>query len=355
MDINWVLLIVGLFLLNVRDSVAKIFKCCPRGFELVTVLSPDENYRRSFDCYPLFNESMVTAVEAKFHGFQVDNSLPGHFPQCRPGSELKMYEVKSHLVMEIPSSSCVDLVNNVFHVLMCNKDTESRSHIEIYTVNKCCPKEMIYNTTSRQCVSIMGLPKQGLSITSPSSQWKDESLDFQLIRALLNLQVQDSSNSQDPLFQVGAPECTDREVMVDYMLKTHEITISKNQILVQSHSAKSRSFDSRTHDKFCVEATDQDWDGEFPNITWQVKVCRPRKICDSIPCVRKCCPHNLKMDKVNFTNVCNDHPVDIKPTFHQLSEHFPDWAPTVEPPGNLSEPGYQRLLREQSLVCYVGK
>lgn len=49
---------------------------------------------------------------------------------------------------------------------------------------------------------------------------------------------------------------------------------------------------------------------------WIVKACQEKRICDSVPCIRKCCQDGERLVLENDEKRCDPHPHGYIPNFH---------------------------------------
>lgn len=318
------------------QSTARIHKCCPRsGYELAVDLFGDADSHSIFECMSIVNASLIaTHFGGQFYGLKVnDSDSLSHLPVCPAKARQSLYPLRNGDTVNLPlASSCVDLINGSFQVVMCSKELLSHpipSSLEVYILRKCCPVNFVYNEERRSCQPI-GNNFQDVTL---SPFWPNESRDVQLLKSLLNQFKSSENHIGEPLFHVGPAICSSNEVLVNYQLKTHEFTLLHNRIIPKSKFGQRNLnvFTSQPRDPFCIDsvapsAVHPPEDSTIvANITWLVRVCRPKSICDSIPCIRKCCNNNEKVVKRNNQTICESFEQDLELTFHDLEgELFPN-------------------------------
>lgn len=322
----------------VTTSAERISKCCPRsGYELESNVFGEHSSENSLlNCMAIVpHEDVQNVTESQvppFYGLKLnDSDVPSRLPVCGEGSRLILHSVPAMEVVELPvPSSCVDLVHGSYQSVMCSGDISSSEEntVNVYALRKCCPVNQIYDEEQRAC------HEMGAYQDVPVGPfWKDDPKDIQLLKSLLNDFNLNQNQIGEPLFYIGVPRCSANEVLISYRMKAHEFQLVDNKIIPKSKffERNLNVFTSQPNDPFCIDSvapptTDSPESQADPqNITWIVRVCRPKSICDSIPCVRKCCNYNEKLAKRNNITVCLPYLKDLVITFHNIEgDEFPD-------------------------------
>jgi hypothetical protein len=159
------------------------------------------------------------------------------------------------------------------------------------TLHKCCQLNEVYDIVDRVCVK--------------------KSANENKLNA--------SEHLFDSNSKIGSPKCDgDDDVAVEYDSEKHNITFYGGHLLLPSH-AKSNALVEAQPNSFCIDSVSGDGMNVAKKSHWMAKTCRPRSVCDNIPCVRKCCGDGEKMQRQNSTLDCVEHKDGIKPIFHNFS------------------------------------
>lgn len=132
-------------------------------------------------------------------------------------------------------------------------------------INKCCPNESIFDFETRECIEAPAVDINKFSF-------------IHINEYFLN--------------------CS--EVMIE-----EEFTDLGRFIVVDDYGSILLANGTN---EYCI---DSDADGK----NWLLRTCGNLDVCDSIPCVRKCCHHG---SKYNGSSSCSEHLGSVKPTFHNL-------------------------------------
>lgn len=182
-------------------------------------------------------------------------------------------------------NGCIDKDQNGQYVsVSCAKYSTAGVHL----MNKCCPTGQSYDQIGRACV-----------------QNPDVHSHFKKLFG--NTVV---------VFQNATPDCSEDEVFVEYFSTSHSIQFDGAKINVNGHSLLP--------DKFCIEDLVNIESNEVSNGDryFIVRSCRPRSLCEEIPCIRRCC----KADQIMYPQPkgkrqCQYHPhkINLRPTFYNVS------------------------------------
>lgn len=351
--VQWITAAVFLLLLRqiptaLTKSAERIPKCCPRsGYELESNVfgehSPGSALLNCMSIVPQEDLQNVTESQVPpFYGLKLnDSDVASRLPVCGEGSRLILHAVPLVEVVELPvSSSCVDLVNGSYQSVMCSGELSSSEvdPVDVYALRKCCPVSQIYDEEHRACHDMVAF--QDVPV---GPFWQDDPKDIQLLKSLLNDFNLNQNHIGEPFFYIGVPGCSSDEVLVSYRMKAHEFRVERNKIIPKSKFLERNLnvFTSQPNDPFCIDSvapstvTDSPHSQTDPrNIAWIVRVCRPKSICDSIPCVRKCCDYNEKVVKRNNETQCEPFLKDLVITFHNIEgDELPDEPERAHRPG----------------------
>lgn len=347
---NITLLLFCVSTISSSGDTKRIPKCCPRsGYELTSDLfAENRSSGAPLDCM-LIREDLVNVTithNISFYGLPFnDSDIPSRLPVCSVEKHLSLYELSETEVVELPiASSCLDLVNVTYRAVVCSKDMWSPvvNPVTVYPIRKCCPVNSIYDDELSACREINATFHE----VPVSHFWTDDPKDIQLLKSLINDFNNTRNHIGQPLFYTDIPQCNSEEVLVGYRLKTHEFHLLHNRIIPKSKFGERNLnvFTAQPTDPFCIDSVAPStihppaMVSDAKNITWIVRVCRPMSICNSIPCVRKCCSHNEKLAKRNNETVCEPYKKDLVMTFHDIEgDSFPNEPDIVHRTGeNLS-------------------
>lgn len=238
----------------------EITKCCPFGSVLET-----SGY------YCVENETIWDAY----------NINPSTLPLC-DDHERTVANVFQNDETYIELNGCIDKdLNDKFVAVSCSKN----SKIGVHAMKKCCPIGRSYDHIKRACVE------------NPNSHAHFKSL---------------FENSM-VVFENNVPICGNDEVFVEYFSTVHDIQFLGKNVQVNN--------DTLTADKFCIEDLiniDSSDNGENgPHMI--IRSCRPRSVCNEMPCIRRCCSADEIMK--NNPKRCEPHPdnANLIPIFYDLS------------------------------------
>lgn len=174
----------------------------------------------------------------------------------------------------------------IFVALSCLQRSVSTVHL----VNKCCPTGHSYD------------PSKGFCIRDSNSHLHFESL----------------FGSSAVVFENKIPDCSEEEVFVEYFSTDHNIKFTGRDIKVNDEIISS--------DKYCFDGL-VNLIEIAPNKREHhtiVRSCRPRSICNKIPCIRRCCKTDQILHAPFATpgpERCQPHPnnTNLLPIFHDIS------------------------------------
>lgn len=154
-------------------------------------------------------------------------------------------------------------------------------------IAKCCPPEQSYDHNARLCTN-------HVSDNHNKSFFHKDAV----------------------LFKNIVPDCSEDEVFVEYLSTIHTIEFDGMTLRVDGKTLSS--------DKFCIEdlvhTNVSGTNGSENHVI--VRSCRPRSLCNEIPCMRRCC----RVDQIivlqpGGSKVCLTHPnkTNLVPIFHDVS------------------------------------
>lgn len=256
-------------------------------------------------------------VVTDFVSYNILTDENEHWPDC--GESLTAKELLGDVLRTSESASCIDIFKNTYHIFSCNRAMDSEDDlVNIYSLRKCCPKYFSYDVFMRRCVA------------------NNESIiedDFGEILTKRNVP-----------FTTGIPHCHDDDVIIEYHSDVHKFRLYDNSLIITGLGGYGPSI--LPQNSFCIERTmnsDADTpDGDNPehhnlkkSSRWIAKSCRNKTICESVPCVRKCCKEGQRMVLENET-FCEEHDTHLDIKFHNfdIKSVYEEPAP-LEPSGEL--------------------
>jgi G protein-coupled receptor Mth (Methuselah protein) len=301
---NKVLVIVLLICVigSAEHTAVQLHKCCPDNYELITIDLGDAG--KFFNCSAKTDASAVTDF---FTHYNIRQDADQHIPECQTASDFYNFLVYDDLVT-VGANTCFDMLDGNMLALSCQQQHGNFVSFnfelnKIYRMQKCCPMHQYYDPAERQCVQTL----------RPNSVQQLE--DF----------MGDLSSS---IFKIGAPKCSNNEALVEYRTDKHDLRIDNSSLYMLSYHNQS-VIDRIFPNAFCADlVVDQSLSASQH---WVVKVCQPQKVCNRIPCVRKCCGDGEFYYVVNGTKECRPYNKGLMPEFHDFLDN--DGRVPVEPKG----------------------
>ncbi|EDX04478.1 GD22291 [Drosophila simulans] len=215
---------------------------------------------------------------------EATNNDSGHhrfaLSKCQNFSSLSISDLGER-TLNLRNNSCIGLLNRRLIVLSCEfeKNVPSQS---VGFVNKCCPQGFIYVSENNTC-------KPGES-------------DFFVYTSIISSPI---------IFFDNTLNCSDHRALVEYTVSSGKVHFHNNSLIWKDGS------NSLPSSKFCIEAIhdsgDADLDGgAFPEQKFLVRACQETKICQKIPCIRRCCAEGEMYAKGNFSTYCKTDGTDFK-------------------------------------------
>lgn len=288
-----------LYLLPLSTTVNGFDKCCPSGEVAQKIprhLKSDKVFEENiFHCkkIPMKTQSGTTNTslagkhdlsQLVSHNFVVDNN--SHWPSCYR-SEISSYELENSVTTSRDSTDCVDIMDGNYFLFTCSTPSP-RVTEKIYKMRKCCDENFSYNVLYRKCIA-------------------DEENSTDIFDEIFQ--------NQNIVFEFGLPDCTKSEALIDYHSSLQKIEFLNGSLRVNREEVPVPL------ESFCVEktsnATYEDWELEEFKLKvsskYIVKVCRSDKICNQIPCVRKCCKEGQRIN--NETKQCENNASHLEMSF----------------------------------------
>ncbi|XP_017025707.1 uncharacterized protein mthl15 isoform X3 [Drosophila kikkawai] len=211
------------------------------------------------------------------------DNLLYELPKCKSATILNVTE-QSENSLYLRNDSCVgQLDKRKLIVLSCDfkKNVLSQS---VKYVNKCCPLGSIYVSENNTCI-VLGEP------------------DFFVYSSIINNPI--------IFFDNYSLQCSDNQAFVEYTVSAKIVQFSESSLVWKDGS------NSLPFSKFCIDAI---YDGyEIPSKErysshqkYLVQACQDRKICQRLPCIRRCCGEGEMYAKGNSSTYCKSDETDIE-------------------------------------------
>ena len=281
-------------------SCARLKKCCPEG-EIVQL-----DY---FEDIELLPRKQLSCIEERVGRIKPEDSVQqmfslnilidenSHWPDaCGNESDL-LISILSESLNASQSASCVDILNNNFHLFTCNESLDTvTDFVNIFKFQKCCDKNSAYDVFAKSCIA------NNHSFVNPES--------FKFL------------GDKIATFETGLPDCEPQEILVEYNSMSHKLEIIDGYLIVPATNNLGSNL-MTPHKLFCIESITRNLDvlspDEQQNQAWIAKVCRSKTVCDEIPCVRKCCNEGLRLVTENETIYCEPHETHLDLKFHRFN------------------------------------
>lgn len=269
----------------------QVKKCCPIDFELdiqnelTCKLSTNPYNQLKWDAY---------------------NIYPPLLPQeC---DEFRYAHVQDD-ANYIELNGCIDKDSNEQYVAVsCAQDSTNGVHL----VNKCCPYGKFYDHTERFC-------------TQNSAFYSNFKHLF---------------GNAAVVFKNKVPDCLENEVFVEYFSTIQDVQFDGINVIVHGNYLPSN--------KFCIDDLVNVNSSELTqDIRLVIRSCRPRSICNEIPCYRRCCKTDQVLKKGFKAKECvpNQENKKLIPVFYDVE------TPITNPQRQIILRGIN--LNNESYLCLL--
>lgn len=266
-----------IFLLIVNKLIlinGSISKCCP--VDAVINVDSDSNG----NCVKQENSS-------SWDSYNVNLSMnQTRFPVCNRDIK-KIVQVSGDL---IEVNGCLD---NSADGSLYAIDCIDQPAVFVHKLNKCCAPNQSYDYNQQLCVPNLNS----------------------------NLHFGDLFGDNVIIFKQNVPNCGNDEIFVEYHSTVHDIDFIDRQIKITTEHAPSGEM--LQTNKYCIEGlVNTTTDKHKRHVI--VRSCRPKTICDKIPCIRRCCKSDqmMEMNWENRTANCVNHPenMNFRPMFYDIQK-----------------------------------
>lgn len=271
---GFIYLSIVIFYGNIELSYGLLAKCCPIDSRINNADGTMGNCVKS-----------ENATDWESYNVHISPHIP-QFPQCNFNIQ-QIFQAPSDFSI---LNGCLDKsVDGQFYTFQCNDQPTTTVH----KLNKCCPVNHSYDHTERLCI--------------PNT---DSILHF---RELFGENI--------VIFEEKVPDCSDDEAFVEYYTLAHDIDfVDRSLKITTEHYPAGEILHT---DKYCVESLVNTIVAEQNQRHVIVRSCRPRNICATIPCIRRCCKSDQMMVRNAITKKteCVQHPnnANFIPIFYDIN------------------------------------
>ncbi|XP_036678405.3 probable G-protein coupled receptor Mth-like 3 isoform X1 [Drosophila suzukii] len=284
-------MIVGLSLAClILSGISKVFSvqiCCAPNSVLFKYLGSDNT--EIFECasaernlkeFPDLTQVIGKMIAPKGLGLEAPNESSNQFQlsKWKNFTSLNLSELRES-TLYLRNNSCIGLLNKRLIVLSCEfeKNVPSQS---VGFVNKCCPQGFIYVSENNTC--ILGAN------------------DFFVYSSIISSPI---------IFFDNALNCSDNKALVEYTVSSEKVRFNNNSLVWRDGS------NSLPVSKFCIEAIYDTYASERRKVSDQkylVRACQEPKICQKLPCIRRCCAEGEMYAKGNTSTYCKNDGTQMK-------------------------------------------
>ncbi|XP_054743814.1 G-protein coupled receptor Mth2 isoform X1 [Anastrepha obliqua] len=297
--------------------------CCPLGWSLVKI---NMGFFRPelYECRNVFhsgddNENsknpndLENAIEifertAPVYGYRIQpaeldkgGNFTGQIPQCNRHRFLFLIGDKE---VELPPNTCLTSVDQRLAAISCTP-TRGKAPQSLSVVHKCCPLRYVYDAGYQKCVP------------------HDGEQNFQRYGSVLQ---------QWTIFVDGMVECSRDMVLVEYHLSESQLKFIDGKVAITIGN-EWKKFKLQ---EYCMEAIEETADENYVNKpVFLVRTCQPRRVCQIMACIRRCCTDGEIVTKGNATSYCKRDEADVG--FHSFE--------SLQISGNFTKPSVFGILR----------
>lgn len=282
---------IGCFLIaisfcNIQQIRCQVTKCCPDGFFLQALDYPNFT---NYSCQTLENQTIWDS-----HNLGSNPSIPN----C----DRQIQTVFENMETYINLNGCFDKnTNDQYVAVSCVQNEGNNFSVGVHLINKCCPIGQSYDHIKRSCA---------LNLNS-----------YTHFKNIFENSV--------VILENNLPECSKDEVFVEYSSIVHSIRFSEKNLKVNGNHLLA--------DKFCIEdlLNVDPSDGGSNEQHIIIRSCRPRTVCNEMPCIRRCCSTDQIMLNRPMAQRCQSHPsnANLQPIFYDLTFPLSNVQTKTQPKG----------------------
>ncbi|XP_039951480.1 uncharacterized protein LOC120768789 [Bactrocera tryoni] len=304
--------------------------CCPLGWSLVKInmgfFRPEiyecrnlaegdaDNSAASGDAKETQTSVDIFERTAPVYGYRIQapaldqgGNYSGQLPQCNRQTFVFLTGDRE---VELPSSACLASVDQRLAAVYC-PPTRGEALQTLSVVHKCCPLHYVYDAGQQKCVRIAGTP------------------NFQRYGILLQ---------EWAIFVDDVLACPQDMALVEYQLRGKEVKFidGKMAIAIRGEWKKFKLLE------YCMEAIEgaSVW-SDFAEQRYIVRTCQPRRVCQGVACIRRCCADGEFFTKGNRTSYCKRDESDV--SFHSF-ESLQITGNFTKPAGDLKKEPLTSLM-----------
>lgn len=203
-------------------------------------------------------------------------------PKCKNVTTLNVTH-QSESTLYLRNNSCVgQLDKQKLIVLTCEFEKNVLSQ-SVRFVNKCCPLGSIYVSENNTCI-VLG------------------ETDFFVYSSIINNPI---------IFFDNSLQCSDNQAFVEYTVSSKIVQFSESSLVWKDGS------NSLPLSKFCIDAIYNDYESQSKrkyssDQKYLVRACQERKVCQRLPCIRRCCAEGEMYAKGNSSTYCKRDETDTE-------------------------------------------
>ncbi|KAH8329467.1 hypothetical protein KR074_011305 [Drosophila pseudoananassae] len=283
------LVLICLILSGISKVLAVRICCSPKSIlfkyrgadnsDIYQCTSTEANLKEFPDTIEVIGE-MIALEGLGLEAHPNDSELKFQLPKC---TNYKAYNIteQSESLLNLKNNSCIGLLNNK-QLLSLSCDFEKNVPPQnVGFVYKCCPLGSVYVSENNTC--LIG------------------ETDFLVYSPIIN---------SPKVFFDNTLQCSDNHALVEYTVSSKDVKFNKDSLFWKDGSIVLE------RNKFCLDAIfDREPSSKSENNSIQkylIRACQPTKICQTLPCIRRCCGEGEIYAKANFTTYCKRDETDNK-------------------------------------------
>lgn len=261
---------------------SSISKCCPSQFQLEVVSHSGKSVK--YECiWDKVAISVGTSVPFMSYHIHLPNTI--NIPHCENIMTQNIHLNTSHNELALPlinNNYCIDVLRGEYVVLKCESaNPHHQANKKIVGFKKCCDMNSAYNIYTKECTKLLNMSK------------RERAFDTIL-------------KKQTTIFKIGDLNCDPHtEVLMEYSSVEYGLKLINSSVYFENGEIfrpLSFCFD------FVETSVSQLIYYPYNPSNWVIKVCRPKSVCDSNHCGKKCCPigeyltmdHKCEKEKNHF-------------------------------------------------------
>ncbi|XP_070133733.1 uncharacterized protein mthl15 isoform X2 [Drosophila bipectinata] len=283
------LILICLILSGISKVLAVRICCSPKSIlfkyrgadnsDIYQCTSTEANLKEFPDTIEVIGE-MIALEGLGLEAHPNDSELKFQLPKC---TNYKVYNIteQSESLLNLKNNSCIGLLNNK-QLLSLSCDFEKNVPPQnVGFVYKCCPLGSVYVSENNTC--LIG------------------ETDFLVYSPIIN---------SPKVFFDNTLQCSDNHALVEYTVSSKDVKFNKDSLFWKDGSIVLE------RNKFCLDAIFEREPSSKSTINstqkYLIRACQSTKICQTLPCIRRCCGEGEIYAKANFTTYCKRDETDNK-------------------------------------------